>query len=181
MERFSGRRKIYFIEKNFQTRFILRFCLLVLIGTLVFAGMIYFLGRGTSTLTFLHAKARVLSTSDFLFPILVQTAIVVTIVVSIFTIILTLFISHKIAGPLYRLKKELDTIGKGMFPEDFRIRKKDQLQDLAKSLSSMVKGLKEKIGKLKSDWKELKDSLEIKEDIKEKTQKIDDNLEYFKI
>jgi len=178
----SERRKTYFIEKKFQTRFILRFCLLVLFSSLIFAGITYLVSKRTLSVSFIHAKAKVLSTSDFLFPILVQTVIVVTVAISFFTVILALFFSHKIAGPLYRLKKELEAIGKGILVEDFHFRKKDQLQDLALSLSSMVKRLREKIGDLKSAWGQLKDSLkELAKEDKEKIQKIDDILEYFKI
>ncbi|MCM8830984.1 MAG: hypothetical protein NC918_02175 [Candidatus Omnitrophica bacterium] len=181
MEKIQMRRRNYFIDKNFQTKFILRFCFLILIGSFLFATIVYYFGRGTSTVTFLHAKAKVVSTADFLFPILMQTIIVVTIFVSIFTVILTLFFSHKIAGPLYRLKKELDIIERGILNEGFCIRKKDQLQDLALSLSLMLKTLREKINILKRDWQDLKDSLEKKEGIEEKIKKIDKNLDYFKI
>ncbi|MCX7661356.1 MAG: hypothetical protein N2Z79_01570 [Candidatus Omnitrophica bacterium] len=173
------RRRIYFIEKRFQTNFIFKFFVLVFLGAIIFAGIIYILSRHTSTVTFLHGKAKILSTADFLFPILIQTIVVVTVVISLFGIILTLFISHKIAGPLYRLKKALESIGRGEIPSNFCFRKKDQLQDLAVSVSIMVKELKGKISDLKRDWEELKRALP--EGLKDKVQKIDNNLDYFKI
>lgn len=150
-------RRVYFIEKRFQISFILKFCVLVIIGSLLTGALVYFLSQRSTTVVFEHSRALVKSTSDFLLPLLMQTIIVVSIIVAVATIVLTLFISHKIAGPLYRLKKELANIGIGDLTGDFSLRRDDQLQDVASGVSAMIKGLRDRIGNLKNGWRSLKD------------------------
>jgi len=188
------RRRIYLIEKKFQIGFILKFCTLVIIGSLLIGSLIYFLSQRSATVVFEHSRAKVLSTSDFLLPILVQTAILVSVIVAIFTIILIFFISHKIAGPLYRLKKQLNAIGLGNLPEEtFSFRKNDQLQDIAKDMSEMVGRLRDRIGELKNHWGNFKDNwqnflsktpVDLKQDIeglKSKVSQIDKDFDFFKV
>ena len=187
-------RRVYFIEKKFQASFILKFCALVITSSLLTGALVYFLSQQSTTVAFEHSRAVVKSTADFLLPLLIQTIIVVGIIVAISTVILTLFISHKIAGPLYRLKKELNAVGFGYLADSFSLREDDQLQDIAASMSEMVKGLKERIGNLKNDWRSLKDNWQgflskapssgykqAIEELKNKIAQIDKDLDYFKI
>jgi nitrogen fixation/metabolism regulation signal transduction histidine kinase len=52
--------------------------------------------------------------------------------------ILGIFITHRIAGPVYRMKKICERIGTGDLSIDGRLRKRDELKDLFESLSNMV-------------------------------------------
>ncbi|MCM8766292.1 MAG: methyl-accepting chemotaxis protein [Candidatus Omnitrophica bacterium] len=188
-----NRRRIYFIEKNFQTRFIVKFCLLVIFGSLVIGVLLYLLTMSSTTVSFENLRAIVKTTADFLFPLLIQTIVVTTIIVGIATIILTLFISHKIAGPLYRFKKELSSVGNGDLSKNFQIRKYDQLQDLAVSMNEMINKLRENLGELKKRYNFLRESWEkvIKpafshetktaEEIEKTIKEIREKLEYFKV
>lgn len=52
-----------------------------------------------------------------------------------------LFFSHKMAGPVYRIKRTLDDAQQGKIDIktlQFRLRKKDELQDLAESLNKFL-------------------------------------------
>ncbi|MFN3660975.1 MAG: hypothetical protein ACK4TN_07065 [Brevinematales bacterium] len=52
-----------------------------------------------------------------------------------------LFISHKMAGPIYRIKKTLDEASEGKIDIktlEFRLRKQDELHDLVKSLNRFL-------------------------------------------
>ncbi len=151
-------RRVYFIERKFQAGFILKFCVLVIIGSLLTGVLVYFLSQRSTTVVFEHSRALVKSTADFLLPLLIQTIIVVSAIVAASTIILTLFISHKIFGPLYHLKKALSTIEAGDLTDEFSLRKDDQLQDVAVSMSAMVKALRDKVNNLKHDWQAFKDN-----------------------
>jgi len=194
MPKREDRRRVYFIEKKFQIRFILKFCTLVITGSLLVGALMYFLSQRSATVVFENTRATVKSTADFLLPLLIQTIIVVSVIVAISTAILTFFISHKIAGPLYRLKKELNAVGFGQLAGPFSLRKDDQLQDVANSMSEMVKVLRDRILNLRNDWCSLKDKLqalllkEFPSDLKQEIEalknimvQIDKNLGYFKI
>ncbi|MBI3991297.1 MAG: methyl-accepting chemotaxis protein [Candidatus Omnitrophica bacterium] len=143
------RRRIYFIEKSFQAKFILKFCALVVLGGLLTIGLLYFLAMQSATVSFVNSRVVVRSTADFILPILIQTVAIVVVIVGFATVIVTLFVSHKIAGPLYRLKKVMQELEGGDFSQDFHIRHLDQLQDLAKTFNTTIKKIRERIQILK--------------------------------
>ncbi|MGE5279317.1 MAG: hypothetical protein ACM3L6_01050 [Deltaproteobacteria bacterium] len=142
---FGHRRKIYFIEKQFQTRFILRFCLLAVAAGLVTVALVYLFASRAATVSIVDARVVVRSTADFILPVLTQTVAVVVVAVGLATIALTLFHSHKLAGPLYRFRKVLETLEAGDFSAGFSIRDLDQLQTLADALNGVVARNKERL------------------------------------
>jgi len=138
------RRKNYFIEKKFQAKFILKFCLLVIAGGLLTVGILYFLASRSTTVAFVNSRVVVKTTADFILPILIQTVAVVVIITGLATIFVTLFVSHKIYGPLYRFKKVMEKLAEGDFSEDFRLRHSDQLRELADTFNNMIAKLRER-------------------------------------
>ncbi|MCM8787847.1 MAG: methyl-accepting chemotaxis protein [Candidatus Omnitrophica bacterium] len=189
----TNRRKVYFIEKSFQMMFILKFCALVVVGGLLTIGILYFLASHSTTVSLVDSRVVVRTTADFILPILIQTIALVTILVGLATIMVTLFISHKIAGPLYRFKKALKTLAEGDFSGEFRIRRFDQLQDLASVFNDMVFKVRTKIVNLKDKFSFLKEKLDnILEDevvehkraylteLKKISEELDKIISYFK-
>ena len=145
------KRHIYFIEKSFQAKFIMKFCSLIGLGGILTIGLLYLWAKGATTVSIVNSRVIVTTTADFILPLLIQTVIIVTILVAIATIAVTLFVSHKIAGPLYRFKKIMEAMGEGDFLNQVKIRKGDQLQDLAKIFDDMIVKNRLKIKALKAD------------------------------
>lgn len=58
--------------------------------------------------------------------------------------IMALLYSHRIAGPLFRIKKSIDTLSEGKDITPVQIRKYDEFKELAGSLEKLRKTLKEK-------------------------------------
>ncbi|MDX9701500.1 MAG: hypothetical protein RBU23_00500 [Candidatus Auribacterota bacterium] len=52
-----------------------------------------------------------------------------------------IFVSHKIAGPLYRLKRYMTIVRNGRYSHEIRFRKDDQLHDMADIFNQMVMSL----------------------------------------
>lgn len=188
------KRRIYFIEKGFQAKFILKFCVLVILGGLFTIGIQYLFAMHSATISFVNSRVVVKTTADFILPILLQTLAIVTVIVSLATIILALLFSHKVAGPLYRLKKIMQILGEGNIPAEFKIRHFDQLQDLATTFDDMIKKIREKLISLKENFSSLKEKLssisedEVQEhrrlalnELKETSKKLDKIIQYFKI
>lgn len=67
--------------------------------------------------------------------------IIVPIIFVVMTVIV-IFISHRIAGPLHRLKQYMQRVGKGDFSVRLRFRTYDEINDVADSFNEMVDGLK---------------------------------------
>lgn len=177
-----NKRRNYFIDKKFQSNFILRFCFLVVVtGTLIMA-ILYAMAGKANTVSFVNSRVVVQNTADFLFPLLIQTFVISTMVVGLATIVITLFISHRIAGPLYRFKKVLRSLGEGNFSLPCKIRRKDALQDVALAFNDMIANVRKIFGLIDKDLKNLKGKLEVGDlkEIKKSVSEVDKDLHNFK-
>ncbi|MBU2044971.1 MAG: hypothetical protein KJ619_07090 [Candidatus Omnitrophica bacterium] len=157
------KRRNYFIDKKFQTIFILKFCLIVILSSLLVVGGVLFFSQGSNTVAIENTKVIVKGTADFILPITLATSGVVLLFSAIAVLVLTLLVSHKIAGPLYRLRNEITAMQEADFRRNFHIRGGDQLQELAKALDIMCKSLKDKHLELKTTFKALSDFLNHKD------------------
>jgi methyl-accepting chemotaxis protein len=181
----NNQRRNYFIDKNFQTKFILKFCFITILAAALIGILLFFLSSQSTTVAIENTKINVKTTADFLLPIIIQTLLLVTLFSAILVAMLTLFVSHKIAGPLYRLKHEIDKLGQGDLSVNFHIRSGDQLRQLSDSLTAMASSLKDKIASLKRESAQLKLTLqnsnfEGKKQLEEKINSIEETLNNFK-
>ncbi len=184
------KRRNYMIDKKYQANFILKFCLLVIATGLFIMVALYSLAGKATTVSFLNSRVVVQSTADFLFPVLVQTFVIAAIVSGVATVLFTLIVSHRIAGPAYRIKKTLSSLGSGDFSSVCRVRQKDSLQDVAAALNIMMAEVRKNLAIINDNLTILKDKLEdaqktksldaseLKE-LKKEASEIDKALHYF--
>lgn len=143
------KRRNFYIDKKLQTKFIVQFWLIVAIGSLFTVAAVYWLARNTTTIGIMDGRVAVHTTAEYLLPLMVQTVVIELAIVSFFTIIMTLFISHKIAGPLYRFKMTLKDLGNGNL-KTMHLREGDQLQEIASCYNEAVVKLNDKIKRIKN-------------------------------
>lgn len=138
-------RSHYFIKKDFQTKFILKFCFLLLAGVIVSTGLLFLFSQDTLTSSFQNSKLVIENTAMAILPTIIYTSLITFALLAIATIIVTLFISHRIAGPMFRFEKELKEIGEGDLTKKVFLRKKDQAEDLADCINDMAASLHGKV------------------------------------
>lgn len=66
-------------------------------------------------------------------------------IVSCLLLILGVYASHRIAGPMYRITKNLNLIGVENQMDTIQIRKRDQLKEMADAFNHMVHALKDRM------------------------------------
>jgi len=152
---YPHKRRQYFIKKDFQIKFILGFCLLILAGVIVSSILLFYFSQDTLTSSFQQSRLVIENTSTAMLPALIYTSLITLGLISLATIIVTLFVSHKIAGPLFRLEKELQEIGAGDLTKNVRLREKDQLTTMAETLNQMTHSLHDNIFEIQKMIKEL--------------------------
>lgn len=171
------KRRHYFINKAFQSEFILKFCALVALGCVVFGVILYALSSKTLTTSFENSRLVVKSTADYLLPGLLFGGIIVGILTAIVTSIIVVLMTHRVAGPMYRFEKQAEKIGSGELSSDLKIRKKDQFQDFVTAFNKMTNDLNSGVLKVVDVSEKLGDLIEklsdssgnellLKEDIK---------------
>ena len=139
------KRKQYFIKKGFQFKFIVKFCLLVLIGVIISTLLVLLFTHGTLTSSFQHSRLIIKNTSSAILPAVIYTNLITLGLISLASILVTLFVSHKIAGPMFRIEEDMKEISEGDLTKKIRFRRKDQITDLADSINKMTASLQEKI------------------------------------
>lgn len=149
------KRQSYFVQREFQLKFILKFCILLLIGIVISTGLLLLFSRGTLTSSFEQSRLTIEDTASAILPVAVYVNLVTLGLISLAAIGVTLFVSHKLAGPLFRYERELNQIGSGDLTKDIQIRKNDQIRALASSLNQMTASLHEKVLLIRKDVEEL--------------------------
>lgn len=139
------RRKIRIVKMEFQKNFILKFCVIIIFSALTIAAIVYTLSIPSATTVFENSRLAIKSTADFILPLLILSSLVAIVVAGSITIIITLFISHRIAGPLYRLENDIAEINRGNLGVEIHVRQKDEFQNLAKSLNQMLKTIRDTV------------------------------------
>ena len=152
------RRRQYFIKRDFQFRFILKFCLIVVAGVIISTGLLFLFSQGTLTSSFHQSRVTIKSTALAILPAAIYTNLITLGLITLATIVVTLFISHRIAGPMFRFEKELKAIGEGDLTKDIRLRKEDQITEMAASLNKTVASLHEKVLDIKKGVEQIIES-----------------------
>jgi methyl-accepting chemotaxis protein len=149
-------RKKYFIEKQLQTKVILFTILLLMIYTLLFVAILFIpylipLSPNYSMKEQTDAARMVLSLHQSVWPALA--------IVSLILGFMSIFISHKVAGPVYRIKRSLVEIAGGNINLTIRLRKRDELHDLADCVNLVTDEMRGLVKTLQNDQRTMTESV----------------------
>jgi len=144
------KRRIYYIEKKFQTKYILLTIFLLLTYTFAFIIIIFSPYILTLSLDFYSLSEKAEAARTLL---LLHSKVWPGIggIILLFGA-LSIFITHKIAGPLYRLKKSLSEINEGNLDVKVKLRKGDDLKDLAEHFNILAEELRTFVNTVRVDY-----------------------------
>ena len=139
MPNMPHKRKQYVVKKGFQLRYVGRIVGIAVFSAVVSGYTIYYnawiqLGE---KLAYVYPQGQLV---DIFRRVNLSLAVSMFFVV-IFCIGVGLIFSHRIAGPIDRMKKFLEAAGKGDYSQRIILRKKDELQDLAEAMNKLVEKL----------------------------------------
>jgi len=146
----THRRRHYFIHKRFQSGFILKFCALIAAGAVISTALLSLFSQGTLTSTFKNGRLEIEMTSAAILPAVITTNLITIGLIGLAAIGVTLFVSHKLAGPMYRFEADLKTLAQGDLTQTVRLRKKDQFQSFALQLNDTVAALHAKVADVRA-------------------------------
>jgi methyl-accepting chemotaxis protein len=148
--RLPFRRRNYFIKKKFQVNFTVKFLIIILIEAFLAAGLFLYMSKGTLTTGYLGSELRIARTYDFFLPMLLLSNLIIVGISAVIGIGVLIFLSHRLAGPLYRFENILNTIKKGDLTQRFKLREKDEFAELANSINEHTDTLDKNMGHLKA-------------------------------
>ncbi|MEW6378114.1 MAG: methyl-accepting chemotaxis protein [bacterium] len=149
------RRKKYLIQQVFQTKFIILFLFLVILGSIISGGLLYQKTSVDLGNSYGEAHSKLKTTGELILPNVLIGNVIAIVIIGMATVALTVFISHRIAGPLYRFEKNTERIAQGDLTIVTRLRQSDQAKGLADALSRMTLELREKLLDVRKESEEL--------------------------
>ncbi len=154
-------RRQYFIDKQLQTKYIILTILLLLMYTVLFVVILIF--PYIVPLTFdapieeqAEAARMLLTLHESIWPALGAVILIMSSV--------SIFITHRIAGPVYRFKKVLAEISGGNLDISIKLRDKDDLKDLAEEFNLVISELRGFVKTLQEDYATLSSCISELED-----------------
>ncbi|MCK5070695.1 MAG: methyl-accepting chemotaxis protein [Desulfocapsa sp.] len=159
MSNVQFKRRNYFIKKNFQGKLILGYFLFMVAGCLVFAIMLSILSSGSMTMVYQDNNLRIGQTPFMLLKQLVTAHWISIIVGGVFVVIGAMFITHRLAGPMFRLERAVNNMVSGQLDDVIYLREKDEGKELAGQLNEFNKKLSGNIGEVKKRSQNIDDLL----------------------
>ena len=134
-------RRVVFIDRRFQGAFILRFLLLLLVGTALFVLAAYLILDKRLEETYYSAHYTIKSTGEMLLPTLLALSAAFIVVLGAAAVFITLYVSHHIAGPLFAIRRYLESVSRGELDFQPKLRLNDQTTPLGESLAHALETL----------------------------------------
>ncbi len=184
-------RRNYLSKKGMQGRLVGKIVAMVMLGIVVsitvtsilyfklsnveFEGDVpfYYIPEGTP-----QEMAEVPTAFDVLLPGLLICGVIMVFI----TLLIGVFISHRIGGPITSLQRSIKEMGKGDLVAPIKVRKGDEFQDLADDLEEMIEQIRQPIRRIQEAVLKLgaHPDMERFHDLEEGLRQIAAELKYFK-
>lgn len=185
------RRKIYFMPKSFQGKYIFFNFFISIACVAIFTVIFSYLSAGSTSIVYEEYNLKVGSTPTILINQILMSNWLFIITGGTLAGIVTMFLMHRIAGPFYRFNVTLKKMICGDFTDRIILRKNDEGKNIAEKFNSINNFISEKIGELKAENEAAEKSIKKLEkkygadhDIEELssiTERLKESLNQFKI
>lgn len=130
------------VGNDFSMWFQIKFCLVMLCGFALTSLFIYLYFRHGLGDSYSEALTTLTKVEQALPRALQVTFLIQSLLIFLFSLAINLFISHKIAGPIYRFEHTLRCIDAGDLQHVARTRDSDQIKSMVSTLNRLVASLR---------------------------------------
>lgn len=176
----TWRRRNYFIKKELQGKYIFSFFIFVVLGGIIFTLIFSMLSANTLTIVYDNYNLQIGKTPFILLKEILSAHWIFIITAGLGVVIVSMFLTHRFAGPMYRFEKSLEEINAGNLNFHIRLRKKDEGKELAAmmnrlidTLSSNIDEIRHLTGEIERSASEASQALSRSEQCREATAEID--------
>lgn len=135
------KRRNIFIKRDFQGKLILGYFLFAAGGCLLFIFLFSLFSADTLTISYNNHDLQLGQTPIVLFKKILTAHWIFLVIGSIVLVITAMFLTHRIAGPLFRFEKALDNMLKRRLDDTIFLRSKDEGKELAIKINTFNKDL----------------------------------------
>lgn len=141
-------RKQYFLDKEFQGKFVVRNVIISITLLLVFSFLLNYFSEDSISILYENYKINIGGTSNVLFDRFLSAQWLMFLLGGIVIVIYSIIVSHKIAGPMYRFGKTMDEMIRGNLITSVKLRKTDECMELAEKMNLYNSNLRDKTTKI---------------------------------
>ncbi len=131
------------VSRVFKLQFGLKLCLITIAGIAAAGEFLFFLTSKDLSGSYSQSVYTIHALKIKIFPLIFASfySLAILGVVAAAIAVISMFFSHKIAGPIFRLERSMEAIGKGDLTVGTAFRQNDQLVPLAEEINAMVRSL----------------------------------------
>lgn len=163
-----GQRRNFFIKKDLQGKFIYHSFLLTFAGVIIFALIFSALSADDLTITYHDQQLRIGRTPLILLKEILTAHWLFLVSAGLFTAVNTLLLSHRIAGPIYRLERTFAAMETRNLNQDIHLRPKDLGKELTHRLNRINAMLSADLHNLRKLCEEIEQTIEAKDEIEDR-------------
>ena len=126
-------RKQYIVKKGFQLRFMIIIITAMVLIAIVTGLSIYSAVMQTLVNQF-HGENLAMIQHAITYKLFIRSLLLIFAIA-----ILSVFISHRVAGPIYKFEHIIGDLASGKKVEEFKLRKRDEFYELALAINNLIK------------------------------------------
>lgn len=129
------KRKLYFVNKELQGKFIFNYFILLTLGSILFIAIFSFFSSNTLSIVYENYHLQLGTTPGILFKKILSAQWLFILLGGIVICFITMRLTHRVAGPFYRFEKTVDEMSKGDLSVKIGLREKDEGKELAEKIN----------------------------------------------
>ena len=126
-------RKQYIVKKGFQLRFMIIIITAMVLIAIVTGLSIYSAVMQTLVNQF-HGENLAMIQHAITYKLFIRSLLLIFAIA-----IISVFISHRVAGPIYKFERIINDLASGKKVEEFKLRKRDEFYELALAINNLIK------------------------------------------
>ena len=153
------KRRNFFIKKELQGRYIFSFFIFVVLGSILYTAIFSVLSSNTLTIVYKGNNLSLGRTPYILFVEMLRANWLLILSGGIIVLVLSVFLTHRFAGPIYRFERTIDGMALGNLDFNIRLRKHDEGKDLAEAINRLKNTLSSNIDSMRDLSSSIQDDL----------------------
>ncbi len=155
------KRRNFFINKDFQGKYIFSAFISVVVGSVLFALLFSFFSSNTLSIVYDDYHLRLGTTPGLLLNKIFSAQWLFIVLGGVGIAVAALFLSHRVAGPFYRFEKSLDKMVAGDFSETLYLRKHDEGKKLGGKINCFNEMISRRLGEIRQATEKIQESCDM--------------------
>ncbi len=169
-----NRRRIFFIKKRFQSRFIILFCLITLIGSVSLGITLYYLINKKLTAMLYLSHIRIRSVGEIIGPLIFNVNILISSIIIVIAFIVVYVVSRRVEMHLKPFKTFSERVAYGDLSAEVPYLHYDLTDELTTHFNSMVGALGGRMELIKAHLASIKSLVKRLNDMNNANRPLDD-------